>query len=51
MKIKFKRFTSRAHVPQKATPISACYDAFSSRSVTLEPRVTRLIEIDFRLKF
>ena len=51
MKIKFKRFSSRARIPQKATPVSACYAAFSSRSVTLEPGVTRLIEIDFRLKF
>ena len=34
-----------------ATPGSACFDIFSSRSVTLEPGVTRKIETDFGLKF
>ena len=50
MKVKFKRFSSRAQVPRKATPGSACFDVFSS-SVTLEPSVTRKIETDFGLKF
>ena len=51
MKVKLKRFSSRADVPILATPGSACFDVFSSRSVTLEPGVTRKIEIDFGLKF
>ena len=35
----------------KATSGSAWFDVFSSRSVTLEPGVTRTIETDFGLKF
>ena len=33
-----------------ATPGSACFDVFSSRSVTLELGVRRKIETDFGLK-
>ena len=51
MKIKFKKFRPCARVPTKATPGSACFDVYSSRSVTLEPGVTRAIEKDFGLKF
>ena len=35
----------------KATSGSAWFNVFSSRSVTLEPAVTRKIETDFGLKF
>ena len=51
MKVKFKRFSSRARVPEKATLGSACFDVFSARCVTLEPGVTRSIETDIGLKF
>ena len=51
MKAKFKRFSSRARVPILTTPGSACFCVFSSRSVTLEPGVTRKIETDCGLKF
>ena len=51
MKVKFKRFSSCARVPTKATTGFACFDVYSSRSATLEPGVTRSIETDFSLKF
>ena len=51
MKVKFKRFSSCAFVPMKTTPVSTCFDIFSSRSATLEPGITRTIETDFGLKF
>ena len=44
MKVKFKKFCSRARVPEKATPGSACVDVFSARCITLEPGVTRSIK-------
>lgn len=50
-KVKFKRCSSRARIPTKATPVTACFDVYSSRSVKLEPDVTRAIETDFGLKF
>ena len=46
MKVKFKRFSSHARIPQKATIGSACYDLFTARCVTLEPNATRSIETD-----
>ena len=46
MKVKFKRFSSRARVPQKATSGSACFDGFSARCVTLKPGATKIIETD-----
>ena len=46
MKVKFKRFSSRARVPQKATIGSACYDLFAATCVTLEPGATRSVETD-----
>lgn len=49
--VKLKRFSSRARIPTKATPVTACFDVYSSRSVKLEPDVTRAIETDFGLKF
>ena len=51
MKVKFKRFSSHARVPEKETLGSACFDIFSARCVTLEPGVTRSIETDIGLKF
>ena len=51
MKVKSKRFSSRASSPVKATPGSACFDVFSARCVTLEPRVTKPIETNIGLKF
>ena len=51
MKVKFKRFSSHARLPTKKTPGSACFEVYSSRSVTLEPGVRRPIETDFGLKF
>ena len=51
MKVKFKRFSSRARVPQKATIGSACYNLFAARCVTLEPKATRSIETDLGFSF
>ena len=50
MKVKFKKFSSRAHLPTLATPDSACFDVYLSRCVTLEPGVTRSIETDLGMK-
>ena len=50
MKVKFKKFCSRARVPEKATPGSACVDVFSARCITLERGVTRSIKTDIGLK-
>ena len=43
MRVKFKRFSSRAKIPQKG---SACYDLFAAKSVVLEPNATRSVETD-----
>ena len=51
MKVKFKKFSSRACLPTLATPGSACFDVYSSRCVTLEPGVKRSIETDLVMKF
>ena len=51
IEVKFKKFSSRARVPMLVTAGSACFDVFSSRSVNLEPGVTRKIKTDFGLKF
>ena len=51
MKVKFKKFSSRARLPTLAAPGSACFDVCSSRCVTLEPGVTRSIETDLGTKF
>ena len=51
MKVKSKKFSSRAHVSMLVMPGSACFDVFSSRSVTLESVAARKIETDFGLKF
>ena len=51
MKVKFKRFSSRARIPQKATKDSACYDVFAARCKILETKATRSIETDLRFAF
>ena len=51
MKVKFKRFSSRARTPQKAKIGSACHDLFAARCVTLEPGATRSIETDLGFSF
>ena len=51
MKVKFKRFSSRTHIPEKVTPGSVCFGVFSARCVTLELWVTRPIETDTGIKF
>ena len=51
MKVKFKRFSSRARVSEKATPGSTCFGVFSARCVTLELGAARPVETDIRLKF
>ena len=51
MKVKFKRFSSRARIPWKATKGSVCYDLVAARCVTLEPNVTRYIETDLGFSF
>lgn len=50
MKVKFKRFSSRASVPEISTIGSACYEFFAARCVILEPGATRSIETDLGLK-
>ena len=51
MKVKFKRFSSRARIPQKATIGSACYNLFVARCVTLEPNATRSVKTDLGFCF
>lgn len=51
MKVKFKRLSSRAKIPQKATESSACYDLFAARCVLLEPKSTRSVETDIGFSF
>ena len=51
MKVKFKRFSSHARIPEKATIGSACYDLFAARCVTLEPNAIRSIETDLGFFF
>ena len=51
MKVRFKRFSTRARVPQKSTIGSACYDLFAVRCVFLEPGATRLVETDIGFCF
>ena len=51
MKVKFKRFSSRAIIPQKATIGSACYNLFVARCVTLEPNATRSVKTDLGFCF
>ena len=51
MKVKLKKFSSRARASQKSTPGSACYDIFAASCVTLESGATRSIETDTGLSF
>ena len=51
MKVKFKKFSSRARASQKSTPGSACYNIFAASCVTLESGATRSIETDTGLSF
>ena len=46
MKFGFKRFSTRARVPQKSTFGSGCCNLFAARCVVLEPVATRSIETD-----
>ena len=46
MKVKSRRFSSRARCSQKSTQGSAGYDLFLSRNVALEPNTTQRIPID-----
>ena len=50
MKVKFKKFSSLAHVPTKSTPHSACYDVYSARDVQLGPGVTKTVELHLGFK-
>ena len=51
MKFKFKKFSSKARISEKQTSGSACFDAFSARSVTLERGVTSTVQTDIGRKF
>ena len=51
MKVKLKRFSSRARVPQKAAIGSACYNLFAAKCVVLETNSTRYVETDLGLCF
>ena len=49
MKVTFKKFSSLARVPTKATPGSAWYDVYWARDV--QPGVTKTVELDLDFKF
>lgn len=51
MKISFKKFSSRGHVPTKATPGSACYGVYSSTDITITPGGTEKIPLILVLSF
>ena len=51
MKVKFKKFSSAAGVPKKATNGSACYDIYSARDISLAPGVTKTTALDIGFKF
>ena len=51
MKVKFKKFSSLAHVPTKPTPGSACFNISSAREVLLGPGATNTLELDLGFKF
>ena len=51
MKVKSKKFSSRADILQKATIGSACYDLFTAKPVVLEPNSTRSVETDIGFCF
>ena len=46
MKVKVKKFSPYACIPQKATLGSACFNLYSARFVLLEPGKTKKIETD-----
>ena len=46
MKVKIKKFSSYACIPQKATLGSACFNLYSARFVLPEPGKTKKIETD-----
>ena len=51
MQVKFKKSSSLACVPTKATPGSACYDVYSVRYVQLVPSVTKIVDLDLGFQF
>ena len=51
MKVKSRRFSSRARCSQKSTQGSAGHDLFLSRNVALEPNTTQRIPIDIGFCF
>ena len=51
MKVSFKKFSSKGHVPTKATPGSACYDVYSSIDITIRPGGTEKIPLETGFKF
>ena len=51
MKVKFKRFSSCARVPQKATIGSAFNNFFAAKPVLLESNSIRLVETDIGFCF
>lgn len=51
MKAKFKRFSSCAHILQKVTIGSACYNLFTAKTVLLEPNAMRSLETDIGFCF
>ena len=46
MKIEFKKFSSLAHVQTKATPVSACFNVYSTRDVLLGTGVTKTVKFN-----
>ena len=50
MKVKFRKFSSQAHVPEKATSGSTCFDVFSAKCVTLEPGSSSIVNEVIRVR-
>ena len=51
MKVWFKRFSTRARVPQKSTIGPACNDLFAVKCAVLEPGAARSVETDIEFCF
>ena len=51
MKVKFKRFSFHTHLPTKSTVVSACFDVYSAKDVTLGPGVTKAVDLNLGFQF
>ena len=51
MKVRFKRYSSHAHLPTKSTVGSAWFDVYSAKDVTLAPGMTKTVDLDLCFQF